>query len=283
MLRPIPRIDSHQHFWHYDPVRDAWITPEMAAIQRDFGPANLQPVLVKHGFDGCVAVQASQSAAETEFLLALAAEHDFIQGVVGWVDLQAADVAGQLAQYQQFGKLRGFRHVLQGEPDRALLLRPAFRRGIAALATHGFTYDLLILPDQLGYAAELAAAFPEQPFVVDHLAKPLIKAGKLEPWRQGIRALAARENVCCKVSGMVTEADWQHWQPQDFRPYLDVVFEAFGPQRVLYGSDWPVCEVAGGYGRALALLEGYLHPFSATEQAQFWGGNATRFYNLNAS
>ena len=276
----MPRIDAHQHFWHFDPVRDAWITPDMAAIRRDFLPADLLPLLQQHGLDGCVAVQASQSEAETDWLLALAEAHGFIRGVVGWVDLQAPDVAERLGHYQQFERLKGFRHVLQGEADRALMLTPAFRRGIGALYTHGFTYDLLILPDQLGYAAELADTFSNQPLVVDHIAKPPIKAQEIDGWMRDIRRLAAHENVSCKVSGLVTEADWQHWQPQDFRPYLDVVFAAFGPARVLYGSDWPVCNVAGGYGRALGLLEDYLAPFSATEQAQFWGGNAARFYNL---
>jgi L-fuconolactonase len=276
----MPRIDAHQHFWHFDPERDAWITPDMAAIRRDFLPTNLAPILQRHGLDGCVAVQASQSEAETDWLLELAAAHDFIKGVVGWVDLQAGNVAERLGYYQRFAKLKGFRHVLQGEADRALMLTPAFRHGIGALAEFGFTYDLLILPDQLGYAAELAAAFPNQAFVVDHIAKPLIKAQEIDGWMQGIRQLAAHENVCCKVSGLVTEADWQHWQPQDFRPYLDVVFAAFGPERVLYGSDWPVCNVAGGYDRALGLLQDYLAPFSAAEQTQFWGDNSARFYKL---
>ena len=276
----MPRIDDHQHFWQFDAVRDAWITDDMAVIQRDFLPTDLAPVLQEHGLDGCVAVQASQSEAETDWLLELAGEHNFIKGVVGWVDLQAENVAERLAHYSQFTKLKGFRHVLQGETDRALMLRPEFRSGVAALHQHGFTYDLLILPDQLGYAAELAKAFPAQPFVLDHLAKPLIKAGELAPWRHDLQALAAHENVFCKVSGMVTEADWQHWQPADFRPYLDVVFEAFGPSRVMFGSDWPVCNVAGGYGRIYALVADYITQLSPDEQDGFWGDNATRFYNL---
>jgi L-fuconolactonase len=276
----MPRIDAHQHFWQFDPVRDAWITPDMAAIRRDFLPADLQPILQQHRLDGCVVVQSDQTPAENAFQLTNADTHDFIKGVVGWVDLQADNVAGSLDYYRQFAKLKGFRHVLQGEADRALMLRPAFQRGIGELGPRGFTYDLLILPDQLGYAAELAAAFPNQPFVVDHIAKPPIKAQEIDAWMRGIRQLAAHENVCCKVSGMVTEADWQHWEPEDFRPYLDVVFAAFGPQRVLYGSDWPVCNVAGGYARAIGILEDYLRPFSAAEQAQFWGDNAVRFYGL---
>ncbi|UOQ96776.1 amidohydrolase family protein [Hymenobacter sp. 5317J-9] len=274
------RIDAHQHFWQFDPVRDAWITDDMAAIQRDFLPADLEPLLLQHGFDGCVVVQSDQTEAENEFQLANAAAHDFIQGVVGWVDLQAENVTERLAYYSQFVKLKGFRHVLQGEADRALMLKPNFRRGIGALAAHGFTYDVLIFPDQLGFAAELAAAFPNQPFVLDHLAKPRIKDQLIHDWARDIRALAAHENVSCKVSGMVTEADWQHWQPADFRPYLDAVLEAFGPRRVMFGSDWPVCNVAGGYGRMHALVADYVARLSPTEQAGFWGGNATDFYQL---
>ncbi|RZK61656.1 MAG: amidohydrolase [Hymenobacter sp.] len=276
------KIDAHQHFWHYEARRDAWITPDMAAIRRDFGPADLQPLLARHGFAGCVAVQASQTEAETDTLLAHAAAHPFIRGVVGWVDLQAPAVAERLAHYRQFGVLKGFRHVLQGEADRALMLTPAFRRGLAALGPLGFTYDLLILPDQLGYARQLAADFPNQPFLLDHLAKPPIRSRAVADWAAGVRALAAQGNTWCKVSGLVTEAAWDTWQCADFRPYLDVVFEAFGPGRVVFGSDWPVCNVAGGYAAVVDLARHYLAAFSATEQAQFWGGNAAAFYSLTS-
>ncbi|OUJ71355.1 amidohydrolase family protein [Hymenobacter crusticola] len=274
------KIDSHQHFWQFDPVRDSWITDDMAVIRRDCLPPDLAPLLQRHGFAGSVVVQSDQTEAENEFQLRNAAAHDFIKGVVGWVDLRAANITERLAHYQQFDKLKGFRHVLQGETDRALMLTPEFKRGIGALREFGFTYDILIFPDQLRFAAELVASFPDQPFVLDHLAKPYIKDQKLEGWEQDIRALAAHKNVLCKVSGMVTEADWQHWQPADFRPYLDVVFEAFGANRVMFGSDWPVCEVAGGYDRMLGVAHDYLASFSATEQALFWGGNATTFYKL---
>jgi L-fuconolactonase len=273
-------IDAHQHFWHFDPVRDAWITDDMAAIQRDFLPPDLEPLLQEHGIEGCVAVQASQTEAETDFLLELATKYPFIKGVVGWVDLRAVNIHERLAHYRRFDQLKGFRHVLQGEADRAFMLRPEFRRGLAALDLHGFTYDLLILPDQLGYAAELAAAFPTQPLVLDHLAKPFIKTGEIEPWRRDVKALAAHENVWCKVSGLVTEADWQHGQAADFRPYLDAAFEAFGPRRLMFGSDWPVCNLAGGYGRARGLLADYLLAFPPDEQRQFWGDNAVSFYDL---
>ncbi|MDF7811431.1 amidohydrolase family protein [Hymenobacter sp. YC55] len=274
------RIDAHQHFWQYDPVRDAWITSEMSAIQRSFGPTDLKPLLDRNNFAGCVLVQSDQSETENEFQLANAAQYTFIKGMVGWVDLQADNVGERLAYYSQFDKMKGFRHVLQGEANRALMLLPNFQRGIAALQQHNFTYDLLIFPDQLGYARELVANFPNQPFVLDHIAKPNIKAKHLGDWEKDLRALAAHENVWCKVSGMVTEADWQTWQPQDFQPYLDVVFEVFGPTRVLFGSDWPVCEVAGGYDAVVGLVQQYVATLSAHEQALFWGENAAAFYKL---
>jgi len=274
------KIDAHQHFWQYDPQRYAWITDELATIRRDYAPADLQPLLAAEGLGGCVLVESEPSEAATQRLLHQAAQHDFIKGVVGWVDLQAPDVAERLAYYQQFSQLKGFRHGLQSEPDRALTRRPAFRRGIAALGAAGFAYDLLILPDQLGYATELAAAFPNQRFVLNHLAKPPIRAGQVAAWAAALRALAAHPNVWGKVSGLVTEAAWHQWQPPDFRPYLDVAFEAFGPARLLFGSDWPVCELAGGYAAVVGLARQYVAALSATEQALFWGGAAAACYQL---
>lgn len=273
-------LDAHQHCWHYDPVRYAWLSEDMAAIRRDFTPADLQPLLAAQNLDGCVLVESEPTEAETARLLHEAAQHEFIKGVVGWVDLQAANVTERLAYYQHFSKLKGFRHGLQAEADRALMLRPAFRRGIAALGASGFTFDLLILPDQLGYTRELAAAFPHQRFVLDHLAKPNIRGRQVAEWATALQALAAHENVWCKVSGLVTEADWHQWQPADFRPYLDVVFEAFGPARTMFGSDWPVCEVAGGYAAVVGLARQYVAAFSAREQELFWGETATSFYGL---
>ncbi|MGI4823402.1 MAG: amidohydrolase family protein [Janthinobacterium lividum] len=275
------KIDAHQHFWKYNPVRDAWITDDMVAIQRDFLPPDLQPVLARHEFAGCVAVQSDQTEAENNFQLANAAAYPFVKGVVGWVDLQAPNITERLDYYQQFDLLKGFRHVLQGEPDRALMLTPNFRRGIAALGARDYTYDLLVFPDQLGFAQQLVAAYPYQRFVLDHIAKPPIKAQQMSDWVKDLQALAAHENVWCKVSGMVTEADWHAWQPADFRPYFDVVFAAFGPERVMFGSDWPVCEVAGGYEAVVGLAQQYLAGFSSHEQALFWGQNASRFYNLS--
>lgn len=274
------RIDSHQHFWHYSPERHSWITDDMSAIRRNFLPADLQPILAEHGFDGCVAVQADQVEAENDFLLSLAAENPFVKGVVGWVDLQAEDIEERLAHYRQMPLLKGFRHVLQGEADRALMLRPAFKRGIAALQKAGFTYDLLVFTDQIKFCTELVAFFPDQPFVLDHIAKPNIREGMIDDWAKDIRQLAQHHNVCCKVSGMVTEASWQGWKREDFTTYLDVVVEAFGVDRLLYGSDWPVCNVAGGYSGALSIVQQYFASFSTSEQAALFGNNAVRFYGL---
>lgn len=276
----LKRIDAHQHFWHFDPVRDSWINDEMKAIQQDFLPSDLEPLLQQNGFEGCVAVQASQSEAETDFLVALAKENDFIKGVVGWVDLQAENIADRLAFYKTFDKLKGFRHVLQGEPQRDLMLQPAFKRGIAALQRYEYTYDILIFTDQLKFSAELVALFPDQKFVVDHLAKPRIKLGEISEWKRDIEQLAAHPNVYCKLSGMVTEADWKGWKQEDFTPYLDVVVAAFGINRVMFGSDWPVCLVAASYEKVVGLVEAYFSAFSAEEQEKFWRLNTVRFYNL---
>jgi len=275
------KIDSHQHFWQFDPVRDGWITWEMQAIRRDFLPDHLHPLLEEGGIDGTVLVQADQSETENEFLLGLADAYDFIKGVVGWVDLRHPEVEGRLSHYKTFPKMKGFRHVLQGENDRALMLNPNFKRGIGALASYGYTYDILIYPDQLGYSRELVAAFPDQPFVIDHIAKPHIKDRYItEEWRSAIHAVAAFPNVFCKISGMVTEADWHHWKPEHLRVYIDTVVEAFGTARILYGSDWPVCLVAATYGQVLQVVKDYFADFSADEQAAFFGGNAINFYKL---
>jgi L-fuconolactonase len=276
----VKRIDAHQHFWKFNPVRDSWITDEMSAIQKDFLPDDLTPLLVQNGFDGSVAVQASQSKEETEFLISLAKENDFIKGVVGWIDLQAPDITERLSKYKSFSVVKGFRHVLQGEPQRDLMLNPNFKRGIAALQQNDFTYDILIFPDQLRFSAELVALFPEQKFVIDHLAKPYIKRKEVGEWKSDIEKVAKHQNVYCKISGMVTEADWKTWKNEDFKTYLDVVVNAFGIHRIMFGSDWPVCLVAASYEKMLGIVEDYFFDFSKDEREQFFGLNATRFYNL---
>lgn len=274
------RIDAHQHFWCFEPVRDSWITEEMALLQRDFGPGDLEPLLREAGIDGCVAVQAVQSEAENEFLLSLAKEAPFIKGIVGWVDLQAANIAERLAHYRQFPLVKGFRHVLQGEKDRALMLRPPFQRGIEALGKAGYTYDLLIFPDQLAFSTELAMMHPQQKFVLDHLGKPNIKTGEVAGWMKDLQVLSTLPNVSCKLSGMVTEADWKAWTRDDFRRVLDTAVAAFGTGRILFGSDWPVCQVAASYSDTLGIVQDYFSTFSKSEQDAFFGGNATAFYNL---
>jgi L-fuconolactonase len=275
------KIDSHQHFWKFDPVRDSWIDESMAVIQRDFFPGDLEPILKKNNIDGCVAVQADQSEAETDFLLRLADEHAFVKGVVGWIDLRSVNVDSRLEYYSQFDKLKGFRHVLQGETDRALMLNPTFMRSIKALGKYDLTYDILIYPDQLNFANSLVKLLPEQKFVIDHIAKPPIKNKGFKDWARDMKALAGLENLYCKVSGMVTEADWQKWQIEDFEPYLHVVFETFGTKRLMFGSDWPVCNVAGGYDKVVGIVQHYSAQLSADEKADFWGGNAVRFYGLS--
>jgi L-fuconolactonase len=274
------RIDSHQHFWQYNPARDAWITDDMKIIQRDFSPNDLAPVLKENTMDGCVSVQADQSETETLFLLDHADKHAFIKGVVGWVDLLADNVHERLEYLSSFKKLKGFRHIVQGEPDDRFLLGKDFCRGIAALHTKGFTYDILIYPKQLEAAIEFVKRFPDQSFVVDHIAKPFIKEGRLDNWEKYMRDLATFDNVYCKVSGMVTEADWKNWKPNDFTPYLDVVLESFGSKRILYGSDWPVCLVAAPYQQQLNIVEQNIAHLSTSEQKAIMGENAIRFYNL---
>jgi L-fuconolactonase len=275
------RIDAHQHFWQFDPVRDSWITEEMSVIRRDFLPADLKPLLDRNEVDGSVAVQTCQDEADNQFMLKLAEENNTIKGVVGWVDLRSPNVEERLKFYKDnHPKMKGFRHVLQAEPDEQFMLRDNFKHGIELLNKYGFTYDILIYPNHIKHASRLVAEFPGQKFVVDHLAKPFIKKGEINPWKDDIEQLAQYRNVSCKVSGFLTEADWNSWRTEDFVPYLDVVFSAFGTARLLYGSDWPVCMVAGGYNRALEILQIYVSRFSQDEQDQFFGGNAINFYNL---
>ncbi len=271
-------IDAHQHFWHYFPERDTWMTDEV--LQRDYLPADLAPILAANGVDGCVAVQADQSERETQFLLQLANENEFIKGVVGWVDLKSPRVAERLEYFSQFPLVKGFRHIVQGEPDKEFLLRNDFCRGIASLQRFKFTYDILIYPHQLLAAVAFAKKFPDQPFVLDHLAKPDFETGELKGWEQHVRALAELPNVCCKLSGMVTEADHQHWQQSDFTPFLDVALEAFGADRLMFGSDWPVCLIAADYPRMKQIVTDYIARLSAGEQAKIMGGTAAAFYQL---
>lgn len=275
------KIDAHQHFWQYNPAEYGWIGPGMDVLKKDHLPADLLPLLEESGLDGSVAVQARQTLDETAWLLELAGRNPQIKGVVGWVNLCSPDLPAQLERFSAFPKFCGVRHVVQDEPDDQFMLRPEFLKGLALLSEFNLTYDILIFPRHLPVACKLVEKFPNQPFVLDHIAKPPIKAGQLEPWAADIRRLAGFPNVYCKVSGMVTEADWQQWQPPDFQPYLEVVFEAFGPRRLMFGSDWPVCTLAGSYRQVVELLAGFLAHLPAADQAAVWGGTARQFYGLD--
>jgi len=275
-----PRIDAHHHFWRYNAKRDAWITDSMARLRRDYLPEHLIEELTSNAIDASIAVQADQSEAETAFLLDLARMYPFIAGVVGWVDLRARDLGDQLEAYARFEKLRGFRHIAQSEPDARFLAREEVVQGIGALRRYGFTYDILIYPDQMPAALELMARLPDQLFVIDHLAKPPIRTNQMASWANRMREMASNPRAHCKVSGLITEADWQAWRADDFKPYLDVVFEAFGTDRLLFGSDWPVCLLAGTYRQAQELVADYMKGLPSSEQEKVFGANAERFYSL---
>jgi L-fuconolactonase len=274
------KIDSHQHFWRYNPIRDAWITDAMSVLKRDFLPEELQEQCHANCIDASIAVQASQSEDETLFLLKLAENNQQIAGVVGWVDLMSPQIDERLKFFSSYEKLRGFRHIAQAEPDDRFLVRSDFMRGISRLRQFGFTYDILIYPKQLPAAIDLVSKFPDQRFVIDHLAKPEIKSRDIKFWATHVSRIAESPNVFCKLSGLVTEADWQNWKPADFKPYLDVVTDAFGPDRVMFGSDWPVCLLAASYAQVKKITEDYLHDYTSAEKENVFGGNATRFYGL---
>ena len=274
------RIDAHQHFWRYNAKRDAWITDSMARLRRDYLPEHLRGELTSNAIDASIAVQADQSEAETAFLLDLANTYPFIAGVVGWVDLRARDLGDRLEAYARFEKLRGFRHIAQSEPDGRFLARQEVVEGIGALRQYGFTYDILIYPVHMPAALELMARLPDQPFVIDHLAKPPIRTNQMASWANRMREMASNPQAYCKISGLITEADWQTWRADDFKPYLDVVFEAFGTDRLLFGSDWPVCLLAGTYRQAHELVADYMKDLPTSEQEKVFGANAERFYSL---
>jgi L-fuconolactonase len=278
------QIDSHQHFWRYSAEEYPWIGAGMERIARDFLPVDLEAVAQPHGIGGSVAVQARQSLEESRWLLELADADPFVRGVVGWVDLRDPDVANQLEPLAAHPRFVGVRHVVQDEPDPRFLLGEAFVRGLEQLRRFDLTYDLLLYPEQLPAAVELVGLLPEQPFALDHLAKPRIAQGVswdgFADWRRDIEALATHDNVTCKVSGMVTEAVWRGWKPADFRPCLDVVLAAFGPERLLFGTDWPVCLVAAEYADVVGIVRDYFSQATAGEQAQIFGDTATRIYGL---
>ncbi len=274
-------IDAHQHFWIYDQREYGWIDESMASIRRDFLPDDLKSELEIGGFQGSVLVQARQTLEETRWLLELAENNPFILGVVGWVDLRSPQLRAELESFAGKPKLVGIRHIVQSEPDD-FLLQSDFLRGISVLEEFDLACDILIYTKHLPITAEFVGRFPRQRFVLDHLAKPPIKSGAIDFWESGIRKLASFPNVSAKVSGLVTEADWSAWKAEDIRPYLDVAFECFGPSRLMIGSDWPVCNVAGSYTRIVTLVKDYLSEFAAEEREAVLGGNAAKFWRLKA-
>jgi len=276
------RIDAHQHFWSYNSDEYGWIADNMALLKRDFFPPDLKSELVNAGFDGSVAVQARQTTEETRWLLQLSEKFDFIKGVVGWIDLRSEDsLRRQLDEFCKSEKFVGVRHVVHDEPEDNFMLHDEFLKGISILKEYDLTYDLLLFPKHLPVARVVVEMFPGQKFVIDHISKPLIKNHILDPWKEDIMAIAEFRNVYCKLSGMVTEADCERWKPDDFNPYLDVVFNAFGTDRIMTGSDWPVCLAAGSYKDVIAIIEKYIAGFPIEVQEQILGSNCSEFYNLN--
>jgi len=273
-------IDAHVHFWKYNAIKDAWITDEMALLQRDFFPQDLKPVLQENGVTGIVAVQADQSQKETEFLSQLANKNPFIKGIVGWVDLQNKNVEDRLLYWSDYPVIKGLRHLVQAEAD-GFLKKEAFLNGIKLLKNFDFTYDILIYPNQLKEAIQFVNKFPNQKFILDHCAKPCIRDQKINEWEIEIKEIAQNENVYCKVSGLVTEAKWNEWKTEDLHSYLDVVFEFFGTDKILFGSDWPVMLLSSTYSKWKKLIEEYMLQFSDEEKQKVFDTNAIKFYNLN--
>ncbi len=283
-MNPAGRVDAHQHFWDLDVRDQSWISGDaLAPLRRNFGLSDLAPQAAAAGVTATVLVQAITVVEETREFLALAAAHDLVAGVVGWVDLTAPDVADQLAALRDGAGgnlLVGIRHQVQSEPDPEWLLRSDVLSGLAAVAEAGLVYDLLTVPHQLPAAVSCAERLPELSFIVDHASKPAVASGALEPWEGGIRALATLPNVSCKLSGLVTEADWSEWTVEDLRPYAEVVLDAFGPERVAFGSDWPVCTLAGSYAEVAAAAEELTAALTPDERDAVFGGTARRVYGL---
>lgn len=275
------RIDTHQHFWTYKPENYAWIDSNMSALQRDYTPEELEPLLRQANIDGTVAVEARGHLEETEQLLAIAERTSFVRGVVGWLPLSEPSAPQLLERYAAHPKLRGLRHWLGSSDDLEYMFGSDLQRGVARLAATGLSFDLMLWPPQLASAPAFVDRHPNQVFILDHFAKPYIRAGQLEPWRSQLRELARRPNVYCKVSGLATEADWRGWQPEHLRPYLDSALEAFTPQRLLFGSDWPVCTLATGYVRWVEVISSWVEQLSSVERDRILGGTALEVYRLS--
>jgi L-fuconolactonase len=274
------KIDSHHHFWRYNPTEYGWINDAMRVIGLDFLPPDLQREIENVGIDGVVSVQARQTLDETRWLIDLAEQYDFIRGVVGWVPLVQPEIRTYLDELKSRPHLKGVRHVVQDEPNDDYILREDFNAGVRALADYNLVYDILIYERHLPQAIEFVDRHPNQVFVLDHLAKPRAKEKKLEPWQTNISRLAERENVFCKLSGLVTEADWNDWTDAQLSVYLDTVLEAFGPRRLMFGSDWPVCLLASSYSKWYEVANGFCAKLSSAEQARIFGETAIEAYRL---
>jgi L-fuconolactonase len=272
-------IDSHQHYWKYSPLTHDWISDEMSVLRRDLLPSDFASILSQHNVSGTIAVQADQSEDETMFLLELARQNDFIKGVVGWVDLRSVALREKLGAYKNYPALKGFRHIVQSEP-KGFILEPAFVSGVNSLAEFGFTYDLLVYHHQLPEALQFASNTTNVKIVLDHIGKPSIRTAEKTHWELDLAALSTFPNIYCKLSGLVTEANWKDWTYEEIEPFIDEVFESFGVDRIMYGSDWPVCLVAGSYGDQLSIVQRYISRLTEAEKRKVLGENAKRFYNL---
>jgi L-fuconolactonase len=275
------KIDSHLHFWRYDPKEYTWISEQMPQLRQDRLPEHLRMELEQHGFHGCVAIQAHQTEEETEFLLELSRQHSFVKAVVGWVDLQDEDLEQRLSHYCRLKVLKGFRHIVQDEPDDEFLLRADVIRGVELLKDFGFTYDILVYEKHLPVVVRFLEQLPDQPFVLDHIGKPVMEGGPSKAWKENIQLIAQHPNVFCKLSGLVTEADWDNWTTEDFLPFLEVVWKAFGPERLMIGSDWPVCLLAAkDYGEVIHVVDAFMEGCTLEEKEAVYGENAIRFYHI---
>lgn len=274
------RIDAHQHFWEYNPIKHSWISDEMSSIRKDFSPADLSPILISQHLDGCIAVQADETDQETKYLLDLSDEYEFIKGVVGWSDLKKTSTLENLKSDQRHPKLVGFRCIMQGQPDEMYLKNKVFQENLAVLSTMDYTYDLLIYHYQLPSLIQFVDQLPDNRLILDHLGKPDIKGHEIKEWKENIRILAAHPKIYCKLSGMITEADYMRWTSDDIVPYLDVVGEYFGTDRLCFGSDWPVCLVAGSYEKMMHVVEKWSDQFSSEVKNNIFGNNTERFYKI---
>ncbi|MEM9936393.1 MAG: amidohydrolase family protein [Bacteroidota bacterium] len=275
------RIDAHQHFWQYDPAQYTWMGEGKEKIQKDFLPPDLQPLLERAELDACVAVQARSSMEETLFLLALAKKYKFVQGVVGWVDICSPDLEKHLSELQEHALLKGFRHVVQDEPDEDFVVQEAFIHGVHTLLQEGYTYDILVYEKHFPVVVSFLEQFSTGTFILDHLGKPDLSGEMSQNWQEGVRQMARYPTLYCKLSGLVTEADWASWKYDQLAPYLEVAVEAFGTDRVMFGSDWPVCLLAAdSYQQVYEIIHKFFRGFSSEEKENIFGINAVKAYNL---